>query len=468
MRGLLRVFGIFFVLCCVSSNALSSDESICAVPLNAALQTIRTTSQASDQNAATTAWQCSFQFSSHDEAINSGLQVGAIVYGVPLQVGGKFDKKTVDQWKSSNCSRSASSSSFQQATVQYLREVAPGAMGAFATCISDHQDRSALTCTIARDTGQFQISWRKLNDEKPAAAPIVQNVLVANGTCQPGIAHSVPEGGTGTLCAATPGKDLVVMVRTSRGVCTATGIYNKSQYPIVGTLILNSDKQINADVVEFKSAGRIVTNGHSITIQTGELHMDGNGEIIAFDAPTAQRPPGTAGRSGGSLLIKAGNITGSDLRIDLTGEDGAPGKNGENGKKGARGGNAQGRGLIGLSGCGGGHAATPGGSGTPGEDGTSGGNGGNGGVIVVQLVGALNQTALSRLDIAGKDNKTIGGVGGAGGKPGLGGPGGDGGSGDSGSDGCGGRGGAGAGPKGADGKPGGPGSLGSPGSITTD
>jgi hypothetical protein len=465
MRRFLCVSLVLSALSCASNNAYSSDESICAAPLSAALLTVRTTSQDSDQNAASTAWQCSFSFSSHDEAIGAGLQVGAVVYGVPLKVGGQFDKKTVDQWKTSNCSRSASSSSFKEATVQYLREVAPGAMGAFSRCIGDHQDKSAVTCSVARESGQFAISWRKLNDEPKTAAPVVTRILVANGTCASGIAHIVPEGGTGTLCTPTPGKDLVVMVGTTRGLCTATAPYEKSTYPIVGTLTLESDKEIAADVVEFRSEGRIVTNGHSLRIQAAELHMDGNGGIIAFASRSDQRAPGTSGRSAGSLIIKAGNITGSDLRIDLTGEDGAPGQNGGDGKRGPRGGNAQGRGLVGLS-CGGGHAATPGGSGTAGGDGGNGGNGGNGGVIVVQLVGTTNQAAISRLNIVSSDHKTIAGSGGAGGNGGVGGAGGDGGGADSGSDGCGGRGGANPGPKGSDGKRGTAGSQGSPGPIT--
>lgn len=39
------------------------------------------------------------QWTTHQEALNAGLSVGTIVYGVPLQVGGTFDQAKVDQWK---------------------------------------------------------------------------------------------------------------------------------------------------------------------------------------------------------------------------------------------------------------------------------------------------------------------------------------------------------------------------------
>ena len=51
-----------------------------------------------------TSWQCQNTFSSHNEAINSGLEVETVVYGVPLKVNGTYDKTKVDIWKQQNCS----------------------------------------------------------------------------------------------------------------------------------------------------------------------------------------------------------------------------------------------------------------------------------------------------------------------------------------------------------------------------
>lgn len=50
-----------------------------------------------------TAWQCNSTFKSHDEAINSGLDIGTVIYDVPLKIGGTFDKTQVDKWKEIHC-----------------------------------------------------------------------------------------------------------------------------------------------------------------------------------------------------------------------------------------------------------------------------------------------------------------------------------------------------------------------------
>ncbi len=51
-----------------------------------------------------TAWQCNSNFKSHNEAINGGLDIGTVIYDVPLKIGGTFDKTQVDKWKETHCS----------------------------------------------------------------------------------------------------------------------------------------------------------------------------------------------------------------------------------------------------------------------------------------------------------------------------------------------------------------------------
>src|SRR5207247_2180335 len=44
-------------------------------------------------------WLYDMDFQTHDEAINAGLSIGAIVYGIPLQIGGTFSKEQKDAWR---------------------------------------------------------------------------------------------------------------------------------------------------------------------------------------------------------------------------------------------------------------------------------------------------------------------------------------------------------------------------------
>lgn len=51
------------------------------------------------------AWQCSSTFKTHDEAINSGLDIGTVIYGVPLKIGGTFDASAREEWRAEHCSQ---------------------------------------------------------------------------------------------------------------------------------------------------------------------------------------------------------------------------------------------------------------------------------------------------------------------------------------------------------------------------
>ncbi|CAB3754748.1 hypothetical protein [Paraburkholderia humisilvae] len=219
MKNIVTCASLLFPL--LFSNIVKADDSICAAPLRAALMTVRSSDANTSSSAAATAWQCSFKFSNHDEAIKSGLQVGVVVYGVPLKVGGTFDKNAVDSWREKNCSKSSQDTSFETASYSYLREVAPGAMKAFSDCIIAKNDTGAIACDLTRDPGRLTIKWRRTDGELPSAAPKVQRVMVTNGTCSPGIAPgtAVSEGGTGTPCVADAKKDLMVLVDTDRGLC---------------------------------------------------------------------------------------------------------------------------------------------------------------------------------------------------------------------------------------------------------
>lgn len=447
-------------------NSVSAQD-ICAAPLNEALKTVRESTTYDVGSEAETAWQCSFNFSSHDEAISSGLDVGTEIYGIPLEVGKKFDKKIVKEWKSEHCSRRAMQASFETATVKYLSEVAPGAMDAFVQCIAETTNRGALSCSLSGDPSVFTAKWKRSDGEKLDAAPVVENFMVVNGRCTRNIGkgEKVLEGGIGVPCTVQPKKDLLVVLETSRGVCEAKVEAPKSVYTVNGTLNMTSNRTITADEIELVNNPKIITNGYSLVMVADTLNIKSKGEVKGFVNP-ANRKAGSSGVSGGSLIIKADRITGADLTINLSGQDGVPGTAGKNGVAGKNGRNARGRGIKGLEGCVTGHSSKPGTAGTDGTSGTAGGNGGSGGSLLIELSAKYYDNSISRLAIIEKDGATIPGKGGKGGAAGIGGAGGKGGKSSRGSDGCGGRSGSADGPKGKDGKAGANGNTGKPGSIT--
>jgi hypothetical protein len=353
-------------------QAATADENICAAPLRAALMTVKASGTATNSSEASIAWQCSFKFSNHDEALNAGLTVGTVVYGVPLKVGGSFDNRVVHQWKEENCSKNSQNASFEGASFSYLRQVAPGAMDAFVACVQANVSTSALACSLSRNPAALAVKWRRTNGEAQSAAPKIHRFMVTNGSCQPGLVTGtvVGDGGVGTPCTPEDKKDLMAMVETSRGLCMTVAHYPKKVFSVVGTMTLDGDRQIASDVVEFQSGSRIITNGHSLTLAATELRIVGGAKIDAFEKNAPSPKPGTPGASGGAVLVKIADLTGDgDFRIDLTGQDGTAGAPGANGSPGPAGTDARGRGLQSIfSGCGGGNDSSPGGPGTPGKD----------------------------------------------------------------------------------------------------
>jgi hypothetical protein len=465
-------FPINSLSCALSCLLLSSatvnaqDNAICAAPLRDALMTVRVASTTGSSTAAYDAWQCSFKFATHDDAIKSGLQVGAVVHGVPLQIGGTFDQNRVKTWKEENCSKSSMNESFANATYNYLREVAPGAMRAFSDCVAATMTTSAVACSLTRSPEVLTVRWRRMSGELPEAAPKVTRVTVTNGTCEPVLKPGtvIQDGGTGATCKANSKQDLLVQIQTSRGVCNASAPYPKQVFTLAGTTSLQADRQIVADVVEIADGARVVMNGRSLSIRADEVQLKGKATIVSFERETAPRPPGEAGISGGAFVLDAKRLNGGDtLTIDLSGQPGVQGKAGERGSRGLSGRNATGRFPVNAQGCVGGQSSRPGSQGGQGGPGGPGGIGGNGGSVIIKLE---DPGGIARLNVIGRDGATLGGPGGAPGAKGPGGPGGAGGRPGTPSGGCGGRGGSPDGPPGHEGPAGAPGANGKPGVIT--
>lgn len=458
----------FVTFLCVGSAYGQADQQICAAPLRAALMTVKHGATNTQNRSAETAWQCSSQFSTHDEAINSGLDVGAVVYGVPLKVGARFDKKNTDAWKSENCSKSARSADYLAASYDYIREVAPGSMRAFSECIKDNRIAKALTCDISK-AGVLEVKWRRNEGEPENAIPRVIRFMPSGGSCDRTFAkgEKVLEGGIGTPCTATPRMTFSVLTETTRGLCTAVLSYDTVSFTVAGKINLSDAKSIEADVVDFADGADVVTNGNKFTVSAAEIRINGNAKIRSIDGPRSARPAGDDGRSGGTVILQAKQVTGGGrLEVNLPGEDGIEGKAGNPGAVGKPGVGGAGNRPVWLQGCVGARNGTDGRPGDPGGNGGNGGRGGDGGNVVLAIESGLRNGAISRIEVINAGGLIPAGKGGAGGAAGSGGPGGAGGAGGAGGDGgCGGSDAGSNGPAGAPGQPGQRGADGSPGRV---
>jgi hypothetical protein len=65
-------------------------------------------------------WLCTTEFRTHDDAHAAGVSIGAVVYGIPIQVGGKYSDSQRDAWKKAHC-QAASGTSDEFATPTHTR-----------------------------------------------------------------------------------------------------------------------------------------------------------------------------------------------------------------------------------------------------------------------------------------------------------------------------------------------------------
>lgn len=465
-----RFRAILTVAYAAGSACLSvpAAAQMCSDILKPALMTVSRSGQSSQAASAFTAWQCGKSFSSHDEAINAGIDVGVPVYGVPVKVGGTFASHDVDSWRSQNCSQSALKTTSEDATASFLMQIAPGVAKEWGRCMAAHYETTPVACEMTPGaTPAFKARWRRSGGELDSAVPRVSRFTVANGSCEPlPQGKEVSDGGIGTLCTPLPHKAITVLLETTRGACDPLGGGDVAPSTVIsGKMVLDKDQTIIADTVKFQAGAEIVTNGNYLAIQATTIQIDGDTRIIAFE-PRGGRPAGDRGRSGGAIVIQADEIAGARLVIDPSGEDGVKGDDGAPGRTGNAGQDGKGGHVVGIYGCRDRRQAGTGETGLPGSDGKPGGAGGDGGVVTIRIAAGLHDGAITRVAVVtGPGGRTRPGKGGAPGAMGQGGDGGNGGSRGDGHDGCAGVGQGTKGLKGSDGKPGEPGKDGKPGAA---
>lgn len=178
--------------------------------------------------------QCSSEYSSHAEAQAAGFELGAEVYGVPLTLGGKFDKNASKQWKKDHCeAEDYKYSSDDQ--LSFVKQYAPPEFfNSFNTCLNFCADknRSGISCWADSPTSEHitvAVKWQPFDG---AGSPVVNSSLVDgayNPTLRPGsrdllpASTILPVGTTMVPLIKSTGKAFVyATIDTSLGDCQVT------------------------------------------------------------------------------------------------------------------------------------------------------------------------------------------------------------------------------------------------------
>ncbi|MDQ6892325.1 MAG: hypothetical protein M3167_06555 [Acidobacteriota bacterium] len=223
-----------------------------------------------------------------------------------------------------------------------LREVDKNVVPAWVRCLELKcaPARSSLSCEVAA-TGSvvsFTAAWIQSIGEPVSAAPRVQSFRVFEATCTGMFKNGrrIKTGGDIVPCKAVGDADPVFVLQTDRGVCVRSASLNAFDRMISGYQKLTGPTYIKEKRLLLKSDTKIVTDGFPLTIEADRLDMDGVPQVISFEDRPG-RPAGDPGRPGGKIVIKAGEVRGTSLRIQNFGEDGTKGGAGPTGAQGPQG-----------------------------------------------------------------------------------------------------------------------------------
>lgn len=425
-------------------------------------------------------WMCVAEFKNHNEAHDAGINIGVVVYDVPLSLGGTWKDGQQETWKKTHCTDQQRNVERFSAYTRAIRTASPDILSAWSKCVETAcaAGHPRVACEVSSVAGAtlFKSNWLREVGEPATSAPKVLFYKAYDAQCDRAwtAGQQLTEAPKTFRCKPTQDRDAVFILETNGGSCTTAGNVLKAKEPLSGHISLQADRHIKADMISLAADTVIVTNGFKLTFEATELHLDGSPKIVSFEARDG-RPPGDNGRNAGPIIIKASKVTGTSVVIDNFGENGMPGGNGSQGGPGQPGHQGTQRDWD-FGGCHGGSNGTNGGPGGTGGDGGPGGRGGNGGAVISSVSSGAISGPIKRIDVVttrtGGDGAplqcggTCGGVGGSGGAAGPGGAGGPGGQGaPGGHGGCGGTDAGLPGPTGGSGREGAGGADGSAGQV---
>ena len=112
---------------------------------------------------AFTAWECTTNFSTADDAMNAGVSVESPIYDIPVKIGATFSNSQKSTWKSAHCSNNTSESQSFSNLVVAMKQAAPEILQAWTKCIENScgSAHAALACSVTSREGGviFHANW---------------------------------------------------------------------------------------------------------------------------------------------------------------------------------------------------------------------------------------------------------------------------------------------------------------------
>lgn len=249
----------------------------------------------------------SADFSTHQQAIDAGLSVGTVVYGVPLQIGGTFSKQQKDQWRSTHQQYKNETMTSSQKYSALMKYASPDILEAWSTCITNMTaSRVGLygwLQEVSPSSAILHITWIPMAGDN-GASPKVTNSSMSGGfrSDNPNspvlpVGYTLLQGATGNLVsiARRANEDLVIVVNTSRGDVPC---YLKA-YPKPSILNFST----TATTIDFGSSASLswtTSKATQVTIDNNVGSVQSNGSVNVSPQSTTTYKI-TASNSSGSV-----------------------------------------------------------------------------------------------------------------------------------------------------------------------
>src|ERR1051326_5689997 len=117
------------------ANAQNPDCQECRAVLAGGVFNTTNINQTQAARDAFTAWECTTNFSTAEQAINAGVSIGVPIYDTPVKIGGTFSDSQKQAWKSAHCSNNTGDKQSFSALVIAMKQAAPEILQAWTRCI---------------------------------------------------------------------------------------------------------------------------------------------------------------------------------------------------------------------------------------------------------------------------------------------------------------------------------------------
>jgi hypothetical protein len=273
-------------------------------------------------------WLYDMDFQTHDQAINAGLSIGTIVYGVPLQVGGTFTQQQKDTWRHEHQEYRNDTLTTTHKYLLLQSTISPDVLAAWNKCQATNSVFGSVLDATGLDVATLDVIWQPLEGDT-GANPVVTSSEIAGGVRASdgkSIAfdaqYGLKRGHNRQIIKRVHGQPLIIVVQTTRGDL-ADSLSAVIDQPEIIEFSASPQTIIRGNPVVLKWNS---SNASQVSIDNGIGTVGSKGSCVVTPGSsvtytlTASNPGGTV-RRGVDVTVKPPQLTEMSVHFDVGNDD---------------------------------------------------------------------------------------------------------------------------------------------------